>query len=97
MGLFCRLERAVLKPGSPGATLSRWIYPPALFGNRAVGARRKPSHRFGAPTIKGEETMKYHSLLTANNGLNTPSINPCKLLEFGFLKLAAGESYSADI
>lgn len=41
--------------------------------------------------------MKYHSLLTANNGLNTPSINPCKLLEFGFLKLAAGESYSADI
>lgn len=40
--------------------------------------------------------MKYHSLLTANNGLNTPSTNPCKLLEFGFLKLAAGETYSAE-
>ena len=40
--------------------------------------------------------MKYHTLLTANNGLNTPPINPCKLLEFGFLKLAAGETYSAD-
>jgi len=51
----------------------------------------KPSGRFW----KGE-TMKYHSLLTANNGLNTPSTNPCKLLEFGFLKLGAGETYSAD-
>ena len=40
--------------------------------------------------------MKYHALLTANNGLNIPSTNPCKLLAFGFLKLAAGESYSAD-
>ena len=40
--------------------------------------------------------MKYHSLLTANNGLNTPSTNPCQLLEFAFLKLAAGETYSAD-
>jgi len=40
--------------------------------------------------------MKYHSLLTANNGLNTPFTNPCKLLEFGFLKLAAGETYSAE-
>jgi len=40
--------------------------------------------------------MKYHTYLSANNGLNTPSTNPCKLLEFGFLKLAAGETYSAD-
>jgi len=40
--------------------------------------------------------MKYHALLTANNGLNTPSTNPCKLLEFGFLKLAAGETYSGE-
>jgi len=40
--------------------------------------------------------MKYHSLLTTNDGLNTPSTNPCKLLEFGFLKLAAGEGYSAE-
>ena len=40
--------------------------------------------------------MKYHSLLTAHNGLNTPPVNPCKLLEFGFLKLESGETYSAD-
>ena len=37
--------------------------------------------------------MKYHALLTANNGLNTPPYNPCKLLDFGLLKLAAGETY----
>ena len=40
--------------------------------------------------------MKYHTLLTANNGLNIPSTNPCKLLEFGFLKLGAGETYSSE-
>ena len=40
--------------------------------------------------------MKYHALLTANNGLNAPSTNPCKLLEFGFLKLGAGETYSGE-
>jgi 5-deoxy-glucuronate isomerase len=40
--------------------------------------------------------MKYHTLLTANNGLNTPPINPCKFLEFGFLKLGAGETYSGE-
>jgi 5-deoxy-glucuronate isomerase len=40
--------------------------------------------------------MKYHALLTANNGLNSLSTNPCKLLDFGFLKLAAGETYSAE-
>ena len=40
--------------------------------------------------------MKYHSLITANNGLNTPSTNPCKLLDFGFLKLATGETYSSN-
>ena len=40
--------------------------------------------------------MKYHALLTANNGLNTPSTNPCKLLDFGFLKLGAGETYSGE-
>jgi 5-deoxy-glucuronate isomerase len=44
----------------------------------------------------GEELMKYHAFLPTNNGLNTPPINPCKLLEFGFLKLATGETYSAD-
>jgi 5-deoxy-glucuronate isomerase len=40
--------------------------------------------------------MKYHALLTANHGLNTPSTNPCSLLEFGFLKLGSGETYSAE-
>ena len=40
--------------------------------------------------------MKYHALLTANNGLNTLPANPCKLLEFGFLKLGAGESYNGE-
>jgi 5-deoxy-glucuronate isomerase len=50
----------------------------------------------GTRKIKGEAKMKYHSLITANSGLNTPTTNPCKLLGFGFLKLAAGETYSAD-
>jgi 5-deoxy-glucuronate isomerase len=40
--------------------------------------------------------MKYHTLLKADPGLNTPPVNPCKLLDFGFLKLAAGEDYRAE-
>ena len=40
--------------------------------------------------------MKYHAMLTANNGLNTPSTNPCKLLDFGLLKLGVGEIYSGE-
>src|SRR5574342_988606 len=40
--------------------------------------------------------MKYHALLSTNNGLNTPPTNPCKLLDFGFLKLGAGETYSGE-
>jgi 5-deoxy-glucuronate isomerase len=40
--------------------------------------------------------MKYHSLITSNSGLNTPSTNPCKLLDFGFLKLAPGETYASE-
>src|SRR5512141_2474517 len=40
--------------------------------------------------------MKYHAILTANNGLNKLPTNPCKLLDFGFLKLSAGETYSAE-
>lgn len=40
--------------------------------------------------------MKYHSLLNSNPGLNTPSINPCQLLDFALLKLAAGETHSAE-
>lgn len=40
--------------------------------------------------------MKYHALLIANNGLNTLPTNPCSLLDFGFLKLGAGETYSAE-
>jgi 5-deoxy-glucuronate isomerase len=39
--------------------------------------------------------MKYHALLTANSGLNTPSTNPCNLLDFALLKLGAGERYNA--
>jgi 5-deoxy-glucuronate isomerase len=40
--------------------------------------------------------MKYHTYLSADQGLNTPDTNPCKLLDFGFLRLNAGESYSGD-
>jgi 5-deoxy-glucuronate isomerase len=40
--------------------------------------------------------MKYHTLLTANNGLNNLSINPCKLLDFSFLKLSTGDSHQAE-
>lgn len=40
--------------------------------------------------------MKYHSILTANNGANPLPYNPCKLLDFRFLKLAAGEQFSGD-
>jgi 5-deoxy-glucuronate isomerase len=39
--------------------------------------------------------MKYHATLTANQGVNALPYNPCKLLDFSFLKLAAGESYTA--
>lgn len=39
--------------------------------------------------------MKYHAYLTHQPGLNTPPINPCELLDFGLLKLAAGETYRA--
>ena len=40
--------------------------------------------------------MKYHSPLTSNPGLNALPINPCQLLDFSFLKLAAGEKHSAN-
>src|SRR3972149_5343680 len=40
--------------------------------------------------------MKYHALLTANPGINVPPTNPCKLLNFNYLILGAGETYSAD-
>lgn len=40
--------------------------------------------------------MKYHSLLTAKSGLNSLPFNACKLLDFALLKLAAGESYTAE-
>lgn len=39
--------------------------------------------------------MKYHSLLTSNPGINTLPTNPCKLLDFNLLKLAAGENHKA--
>lgn len=40
--------------------------------------------------------MKYHAYLPSNPGLNTPSTNPCQLLDFALLKLAAGETHSAE-
>lgn len=40
--------------------------------------------------------MKYHAKLTNDTGLNALPINPCKLLDFNFLKLGAGESFSAS-
>lgn len=40
--------------------------------------------------------MKFHSLIPTKNGLNGPSVNPCNLLDFGFLKLEAGKEYSTD-
>jgi 5-deoxy-glucuronate isomerase len=39
--------------------------------------------------------MKYHSLLTANAGLNPLPFNACKLLDFCLLKLAASATYAA--
>ena len=40
--------------------------------------------------------MKYHALLTANQGLNLSPTNPCQLLDFALLKLAGNESYRAE-
>ena len=40
--------------------------------------------------------MKYHAYLTSSQGKNSLPINPCKLLDFNFLKLAAGEEYAAN-
>jgi 5-deoxy-glucuronate isomerase len=40
--------------------------------------------------------MKYHTYLTANQGINSLPINPCKLLDFNFLKLGTGEEYAAN-
>jgi 5-deoxy-glucuronate isomerase len=40
--------------------------------------------------------MKHHSYLSSDNGLNPLPQNPCDLLDFGYLKLAAGERYSAS-
>jgi 5-deoxy-glucuronate isomerase len=38
--------------------------------------------------------MKYHAYLTADQGRNTLPHNPCKLLDFNFLKLAANEKHA---
>ncbi len=40
--------------------------------------------------------MKYHAYLASSPGLNTPSTNPCQLLDFALLKLAAGETHRAE-
>jgi 5-deoxy-glucuronate isomerase len=39
--------------------------------------------------------MKYHAYLKADPGLNVPPANPCRLLDFGLLRLKPGETYSA--
>ena len=38
--------------------------------------------------------MKYHATLTTNQGRNTLPYNPCKLLDFNFLKLTPGEEHA---
>jgi 5-deoxy-glucuronate isomerase len=43
-----------------------------------------------------EMDMKYHATLTAQKGLNTLPTNPCKLLDFNFLRLDTGEEYAAN-
>jgi 5-deoxy-glucuronate isomerase len=40
--------------------------------------------------------MKYHAYLTSNQGANPLPTNPCKLLDFNFLKLGSGEKYEAN-
>jgi 5-deoxy-glucuronate isomerase len=40
--------------------------------------------------------MKYHATLTAENGLNSLPYNPCRLLDFGFLRLGAGEAHRGE-
>lgn len=40
--------------------------------------------------------MNYHAYLTSAQGLNPLPLNPCKLLDFSFLKLEAGETYTSD-
>ncbi|RPI81263.1 MAG: 5-deoxy-glucuronate isomerase, partial [Chloroflexi bacterium] len=40
--------------------------------------------------------MKYHSLLTASQGLNTLPTNPCHLLDFALLKLVKHDTYQAE-
>jgi len=40
--------------------------------------------------------MKYHAVLTAAQGANIPPYNPCKLLDFAFVRLSPGETYSSE-
>jgi 5-deoxy-glucuronate isomerase len=40
--------------------------------------------------------MKFHAVLTANEGLNSLPYNPCNLLDFGLLRLGPGEAYSGE-
>jgi len=40
--------------------------------------------------------MKYHAVLSADDGLNSLPINPCSVLDFHFLKLGKGEEYSGS-
>jgi len=40
--------------------------------------------------------MKYHAYLTSTQGKNDLPKNPCKLLDFNFLKLEAGKEYKGN-
>jgi 5-deoxy-glucuronate isomerase len=41
------------------------------------------------------DTMKYHCYLPGDAGLNTLPFNPCSVLDFALLKLAANEQFTA--
>jgi 5-deoxy-glucuronate isomerase len=40
--------------------------------------------------------MKYHAYLASNPGINHLPLNPCKLLDFSYLKLGANETHRAE-
>jgi hypothetical protein len=39
---------------------------------------------------------RYHCYIPAGSGHNELPFNPCRLLDFSFLKLAAGQSWSGE-
>lgn len=73
---------------------TRFIVTPTLNPEIArlctCGSRRRHRHR-----SNGDSRMNYHAYLSATQGLNTLPFNPCRLLDFGRLTLAADETYRA--